>query len=136
MRPKELNADFIFKKFNQNISVARRIAQSRGSQLLNNICLPKESFGKFISFSRIHERTMFETREFRKEDNLSRRTTFLEENTNNGNQLNANIPRKKKTKNAKPFSAQKRQILITAAFQNIPNKRFTRNGNLELTNNV
>ena len=136
MRPKELNADFILKKFNQNISVARRIAQSRGSQLLNNICLPKESFGKFISFSRIHERTMFETREFRKEDNLSRRTTFLEENTNNGNQLNANIPRKKKTKNAKPFSAQKRQILITAAFQNIPNKRFTRNGNLELANNV
>ena len=29
-------------------------------------------------------------------------------------------PEKKKTKKAKPFSAQKRQILITAAFQKIP----------------
>ena len=46
------------------------------------------------------------------------------------------FPEKKKTKNVKSFSAQKRQILITAAFQNIPNKRFTRNGNLELTNNT
>merc|ERR1712208_149535 len=97
----------IIKNFFKDVFTIIKKKQSRGSQLLNNICLPKESFGKFISFSRIHERTMFETREFRKEDNLSRRTTFLEENTNNGNQLNANIPRKKKTKNAKPFSAQK-----------------------------
>ena len=78
---------------------------------------------------------MFETSSFRDEDKVDRRITFLEINTNL-NQLNANISRKKKIKNANPFSAQKSKILITAAFQNIPNKRFTRNGNLELTNHV
>ena len=135
LRPHVLNAEFILKKFSQNIKIVRQIAQSRGSMLLNNICLPKESFGKFICFSRIHEKTIFETSSFRDEDKVDRRITFLERNTN-GNQLNANLSRKKKSKNTKPFSAQKRQILITAAFLNIPNKRFTTNGNLELTNHV
>ena len=73
-----------------------------------------------------------ETSAFRNEDRLNRRIIFLETNTN-GNQLNANVPRRKKIWNIKPFFAQKRQILITAAFQ-IPNEHFTKNGNLELTN--
>ena len=75
---------------------------------------------------------MNETKDFRNEDRLNRRIEFLETNRN-GNQLNANIPKRRKIKNTKPFSTQKRQILITVAFQKIQNNIFTKNGNLELS---
>ena len=41
--------------------------------------------------------------------------------------------KRKKIKNTKPFSTQKRQILITGAFRKTLNKLYTKNGNLELS---
>ena len=132
LRPTMLNADLILSKFNQNLTIVRKIAQNRNSVLLNNICLPKESFFSIISLPRIHNKVMSETSEFRNEDRLIRRFEFLEENRY-GNQLNANIPKRRKIKNAKPFSVQKRQILISEAFTMMQNKPRTKGGNLELS---
>ena len=132
LRPTILNADLILSKFNQNLTIVRKIAQNRNSVLLNNICLPKESFFSIISLPRIHNKVMSETSEFRNEDRLIRRFEFLEENRY-GNQLNANIPKRRKIKNAKPFSVQKRQILISEAFTMMQNKPRTKGGNLELS---
>ena len=132
LRPKNLNEDLIIRKFNQNLLIVRRIAQKRNSNLLDNICLPRVSFYNIVSLSRIHRIVMLETRDFRREDGLNRRTIYLDENRNNQN-LNANIPRKRKIKNAKPFSAQKRQILISAAFKKMQKRPRTDGGNIELS---
>ena len=75
---------------------------------------------------------MLETRDLRREDGLNRGTIYLDENRNSQN-LNANIPRKRKIKNAKPFSAQKRQILISAAFKKMQKRPRTDGGNIELS---
>ena len=132
LRPKNLNEDLIIRKFNQNLLIVRRIAQKRNSNLLDNICLPRVSFYNIVSLSRIHRIVMLETRDFRREDGLNRRTIYLDENRNNQS-LNANIPRKRKIKNAKPFSAQKRQILISAAFKKMQKRPRTDGGNIELS---
>ena len=132
LRPKNLNEDLIIRKFNQNLLIVRRIAQKRNSNLLDNICLPRVSFYNIVSLSRIHRIVMLETRDLRREDGLNRRTIYLDENRNNQN-LNANIPRKRKIKNAKPFSAQKRQILISAAFKKMQKRPRTDGGNIELS---
>ena len=132
LRPKTLNAELILSKFNQNLTIVRKIAQKRNSESLNNICLPTESFFSIISLPRIHRMVMNETSEFRNEDRLIRRNEYLDDNRD-GIQLNANIPRRKKIKNAKPFSIQKRQILISEAFTKMQNRPRTKGGNLELS---
>ena len=107
-----------------NLSIVRKIAQKRNSASLNNICLPTESFFSIIHLPRIHRRVMDETSSFRNEDRIDRRIDYLNENRN-GIQLNTNIPKKKKIKKAKPFSVQKRQILISEAFLKMQNKPHT-----------
>ena len=75
---------------------------------------------------------MCDTSVFRNEDKQIRRAEFLDANRN-GNQLNANVPRRRKGKKTKPFSVQKRQILIFEAFNKMQNKPRTLGGNLELS---
>ena len=132
LRPRTLNADLILDKFNQNLTIARKIAQKRNSNLLNNICLPRESFFNIISLPKIHKRVMCDTSVFRNEDKQIRRAVFLDANRN-GNQLHANVPKRRKGKMTKPFSDQKRQILISEAFKKMQNKPRTIGGNLELS---
>ena len=72
------------------------------------------------------------TSSFRNEDRIDRRIDYLNENRN-GIQLNTNIPKKKKIKKAKPFSVQKRQILISEAFLKMQNKPRTKSGHIELS---
>ena len=131
MRPNILTAELILCKINQNLSIVRKIAQKRGSNILNNICLPTVSFFNIISLPRVHRRVMDDFSEFRNEDRIFRRNVYLNENRY-GNQLNTNIPKRKKIKNAKPFSTQKRQILISEAFAKIQNNPCTKSGSLEL----
>ena len=132
LRPNYLTADLILGRFNQNLSIVRKIAQKRGSVLLNNICLPTVSFFSIISLPRIHRRVMDDFSEFRNEDRIIRRNEYLNENRF-GTQLNSNIPRRKKIKNTKPFSALKRQILISEAFAKVQCNPRTLGGSLELT---
>ena len=132
LRPNYLTADLILGRFNQNLSIVRKIAQKRGSVLLNNICLPTVSFFSIISLPRIHRMVMDNFSEFRNEDRIIRRNEYLNENRF-GSQLNSNIPRRKKIKNTKPFSALKRQILISEAFAKVQCNPRTLGGNLELT---
>ena len=131
MRPNILTAELILCKINQNLSIVRKIAQKRGSNILNNICLPTVSFFNIISLPRVHRRVMEDFSEFRNEDRIFRRNVYLNENRY-GDQLNTNIPKRKKIKNAKPFSTQKRQILISEAFAKIQNNPCTKSGSLEL----
>ena len=130
LRPAVLSGDFILNRFRYNLEVARTVAQSRGSTLMNNISLPVLSFGIFKDFRRIHRIVMEDTSCLRNEDRIARRRAYVQ-SIPNSNQANTNLPRRRNTNATKIPSKQKRQILITQAFQKIE-KTFTKGGNPEL----
>ena len=132
MRPSKITGSFLLSKLHQNINIAKQIAKERGSKLLNNIDFSPVICRSLKSFSYIHNRVMDETREFRKEDNITRRALRLSQNSN-GPQINANVPRRIKHEKHKQPSLIKRQILIKDAFSRIKDKKYTNVGNLELT---
>ena len=135
LRPSNLSGEFLIFKLKQNISIAKQIARERGCQILNNVQIPSFTCNNLLSFRRIRSNVIEETSHMRRDDNMIRRASFLYQNGNNIQQLNANIPRVGRNKKCKRPSFLKRQILIQEAFSRIKDKKFTENGNIELATN-
>ena len=101
---------------------------------MDKINIPSISFFSFTSYQNIHKSIIHDTRCLRQEDSNFRRKHRLirQSNTNttdNTNTLSRNTTKQKQTKK---LSAQKKQILIFEALKNIPNKTYTKSGQLEL----
>ena len=132
LRPLHITGDLLIYKFQQNLNVAHKIAKERNSQLLPNIIFPKSTGRSLLSYQKIKRNILSETSNFRRYDNVTRRSLYLQQNRFNGSQLNTNIPRPRRALKAKLPSLPKRQILIQEAFARIENKKFTFSGNLEI----
>ena len=132
LRPLHITGDLLIYKFQQNLNVAHKIAKERNSQLLPNIIFPKSTGRSLLSYQKIKRNILSETSNFRRNDNVTRRSLYLQQNRFNGSQLNTNIPRPMRALKAKLPSLPKRQILIQEAFARIENKKFTFSGNLEI----
>ena len=133
LRPHHITGNLLLYKFQQNINVARKIAQDRNSDLMSNIDIPQSCGRAFLSYQRIKSNVINLTSHLRRFDNMTHRALYLQQNSSNSFQLNANIPRPRKALKSKPPSLLKKQILIQEAFARIPNKKFTNDGNLEMT---
>ena len=131
-RPSYITSDFLLYKLNQNIRIACNIAKERGSQLMKKIKLPSSHCRSLLSFHKIRSNVIDETRHLRRNDNEIRRRLYISQNINNSDQLNANIPRPRNINKIQTPSSPKRQILIQEAFARIKNKKYTKNGDLEL----
>ena len=130
----KVNGEMIMSVFSQNIKTAKMICTQRGSDLMDKINIPSISFFSFTSYQNIHKSIIYDTRCLRQEDSNFRRKHRLirQSNTNttdNTNTLSRNTTKQKQTKK---LSAQKKQILIFEALKNIPNKTYTKSGQLEL----
>ena len=130
----KVNGEMIMSVFSQNIKTAKMICTQRGSDLMDKINIPSISFFSFTSYQNIHKSIIHDTRCLRQEDSNFRRKHRLirQSNTNttdNTNTLSRNTTKQKQTKK---LSAQKKQILIFEALKNIPNKTYTKSGQLEL----
>ena len=134
LRPLHITGDLLIYKFQQNLSVAHKIAKDRNSQLMPNIVIPKSAGRSLLSYQKIKSNILSETNNLRRYDNETRRAFFLQQNRFNNVQLNTNIPRPMRASKIKLPSLPKRQILIQEAFARIENKRFTYGGNLEIAN--
>ena len=128
-----LTGNEMLQIFNKNMNMARIICKERGSCALNNVGVLTPSFHNFISFNRLHKETLWETKSERRYDNEFIRRYNVHVYTRTVTSLTRNnSQRTKKTSSKKP-SGQKRQILIFESLKKIPKDRFTKSGQVELT---
>ena len=134
-RPWNVSGEMILRSFSQNIKSAKLICIQRGSNLMDRINIPNISFFSFISYQNIHKTIMYETKSLRCDDSTFRRkhhlTRRLNTNTTN-NSSDSTVNTTRQRKQTKTFSVQKRQILIFEVMKRIPQKTYTKSGQLEL----
>ena len=125
-----LNGKIILEIFNWNLGLAKAVCKERMSGAMENVGIPTLSFHRFISYQRIHSAVMNEMKNLRKIDNL-----FIREHRIKVDNTNSITTQRRASKNKKPkkmLSKQKKQILILECLKQIPKKKFTKCGQLEL----
>ena len=125
-----LNGKIILEIFNWNLGLAKDVCKERMSRAMENVGIPTLSFHRFISYQRIHSAVMNEMKNLRKIDNL-----FIREHRIKVDNTNSITTQRRASKNKKPkktLSKQKKQILILECLKQIPKKKFTKCGQLEL----